>query len=188
MGTYFNNIGHPIPIQTNPAEYLLDIVSSDFANSKVLAGERVQAIQQAWAESNEANSIARQISQRLSSAEKAAKEYDVEDIARPGALSITMALLHRSFIKSYRDVVAYGIRIFMYLGMAIIQFPGLQWLIRYRVGYHDGYGVASTPSVARIHPTVYQCDCEYTCAPDNKQYQFADMRSFSALLSCPSWL
>lgn len=29
---------------------------------------------------------------------------------------ITMSLLHRLFIKSYRDVVAYGIRIVMYLG------------------------------------------------------------------------
>lgn len=129
MGSYFNNIGHPIPIQTNPAEYLLDIVSSDFANSKALVSERVQAIQYAWAESNEADSISRQISQRLSSAEKAATECDVEDMTRPGALSITMALLHRSFIKSYRDVVAYGIRIFMYLGMAIIQLPGLQRLM-----------------------------------------------------------
>lgn len=32
-------------------------------------------------------------------------------------LQITLALLHRLFIKSYRDVVAYGIRIVMYLGM-----------------------------------------------------------------------
>ena len=40
-----------------------------------------------------------------------------EDLSRPGSLRITVALLHRSFIKSYRDVVAYGIRIVMYLGM-----------------------------------------------------------------------
>lgn len=39
-----------------------------------------------------------------------------EDLARPGPARITTALLHRSFIKSYRDVVAYGIRIVMYLG------------------------------------------------------------------------
>lgn len=40
----------------------------------------------------------------------------MEDMARPGPVKITTALLHRSFIKSYRDVVAYGIRIVMYLG------------------------------------------------------------------------
>ena len=41
----------------------------------------------------------------------------MEDMARPGQVKIIIALLHRSFIKSYRDVVAYGIRIVMYLGM-----------------------------------------------------------------------
>lgn len=45
----------------------------------------------------------------------------MEDMTRPNGLSITLALLHRSFIKSYRDVVAYGIRIVMYLGMTIIR-------------------------------------------------------------------
>ena len=35
-------------------------------------------------------------------------------------------LMHRSFIKSYRDIVAYGIRIAMYLGLAIMM--GTVWL------------------------------------------------------------
>ena len=37
-----------------------------------------------------------------------------------------MTLVHRSFVKSYRDVVAYGIRIAMYTGLAIMM--GTVWL------------------------------------------------------------
>jgi hypothetical protein len=117
---YFNAINYPIPVQTNPAEFLLDIVSSDFTNSKESAGERVQFIQNAWPESSKANAITRQTSDRTQSAEKNANMGPVEDMARPGGLSITTALLHRSLIKSYRDVVAYGIRIVMYLGMFLL--------------------------------------------------------------------
>ena len=80
MDSYFSGIGHPIPAQTNPAEFILDTVSSDFASSKDSGEDRVELIQTAWANSNEAKS------------------------------------LHRSFVKSYRDVIAYGIRIAMYLG------------------------------------------------------------------------
>lgn len=58
----------------------------------------------------------RQVSERARESEKAAGVLSAEDMARPGPVTIIAALLHRSFIKSYRDVVAYGIRIVMYLG------------------------------------------------------------------------
>lgn len=117
MESYFNGIGHPIPANTNPAEFLLDIVSSDFDNSKEAAGDRVKGIQNAWAESNEAHAITRRVSEQVGAAEKVANNELSGDMARAGVISVTAALLHRSFIKSYRDVIAYGIRIAMYLGM-----------------------------------------------------------------------
>lgn len=115
--TYFHLIDHPIPSNTNPAEFLLDIVSSDFSSGKESSQERVEAIQHAWATSTEANIITRTVSERARTAEKDVNKAVMEDMARPGPVQITTALLHRSFIKSYRDVVAYGIRIVMYLGM-----------------------------------------------------------------------
>ncbi|KAK5689391.1 hypothetical protein LTR17_026285 [Elasticomyces elasticus] len=39
---------------------------------------------------------------------------------------IPLALIHRSFIKSYRDIIAYGIRIAMYMGLAVMM--GTVWL------------------------------------------------------------
>lgn len=41
-------------------------------------------------------------------------------------LSIPFILLHRLFIKSYRDIVAYWIRFAMYIGLAIMM--GTVWL------------------------------------------------------------
>jgi hypothetical protein len=126
---YFDDIGHSIPTNTNPAEFLLDIVSADFNSSKEMAQERVQVIQTAWIESAASEAVNGKV---LDRARLAAKEGDnalIDDLARPGALPITSALLHRLFIKSYRDVVAYGIRIVMYLGMDNCAISRRTWLI-----------------------------------------------------------
>jgi hypothetical protein len=114
--SYFGSIGYPIAANTNPAEFLLDIVSSDFNSSKELAVERVSTIQTAWQESDEANAVTRQVSERVSSTEKPVNKEFTGEMAQASVVAVTSALLHRSFIKSYRDVVAYGIRIVMYLG------------------------------------------------------------------------
>ncbi|KAJ5256056.1 hypothetical protein N7505_011207 [Penicillium chrysogenum] len=124
VDSYFSGIGYPIPAQTNPAEFILDTVSSDFASSK--EEDRVGVIQAAWANSSEAKSLERQVSERVGSTEKPVNKASTEEQTRPGTVSITMALLHRSFVKSYRDVIAYGIRIAMYLGLAIMM--GTMWL------------------------------------------------------------
>ena len=42
------------------------------------------------------------------------------------SLTVLLALLHRNYIKSYRDIIAYGIRIAMYLGLAIMM--GTVWV------------------------------------------------------------
>lgn len=116
IDSYFGQIGHPVPAHTNPAEFLLDIVSSDFAGARGQSPERVQQIQNAWPASEEATAVMRQITERTRELEKQARALSAEDMARPSPITITAALLHRSFIKSYRDVIAYGIRIVMYLG------------------------------------------------------------------------
>lgn len=124
MDDYFGKIGHPIPGNTNPAEFLLDIVSSDFSKLNEDAQARVEDIQQSWTKSVEAESVNKQISDRLSMAAGEKDNAAADDMARPGSIRITAALLHRSFIKSYRDVVAYGIRIVMYLGMSLFHLLG----------------------------------------------------------------
>ncbi|PLB40266.1 putative ABC transporter [Aspergillus candidus] len=123
MPSYFTSIDQPIPSNTNPAEHLLDIVSSDFGDET-----RVETIREKWTQSSQCAELTRYIAQKSGMPEKggSAQGVDGDDLSRPGVLAITLSLLHRLFIKSYRDVVAYGIRIVMYLGLAIMM--GTVWL------------------------------------------------------------
>ncbi len=51
-----------------------------------------------------------------------------------GLLKQTLVLTHRSFLKAYRDVLVFGVRLFMYVGLAMLM--GTVWL---RLG--DGQNV-----------------------------------------------
>jgi hypothetical protein len=131
-------------VNVNPAEFILDIVSTDFSrngesgaygeksNSSQptrTATERLEYIQKSWQESEQAHITDTQAAnpfvgknvglQRKLIAESAAS-------SRPDFYRIVLALLHRSLIKSNRDVIAYGVRIAMYLGLAIMM--GTVWL------------------------------------------------------------
>ena len=114
MPSYFASIDQPIPNNTNPAEHLLDIVSSDFGDET-----RVETIREKWSQSSQFAELSKYIAQKSDLSEKGSGAHAVQkdDLSRPGVLAITLSLLHRLFIKSYRDVVAYGIRIVMYLGL-----------------------------------------------------------------------
>ncbi|EED19262.1 ABC transporter, putative [Talaromyces stipitatus ATCC 10500] len=140
VGTYFNAIGYPVPLHINPAEFILDIVSTDFshddevgafgekANSNRTPTERLKYIHKCWQESEQARTTERQATQSPDGQNSTNMKLLVEDVAssRPAWYRIVLALIHRSFIKSNRDVVAYGIRIAMYLGLAIMM--GTVWL------------------------------------------------------------
>ncbi|KNG91707.1 ABC transporter [Aspergillus nomiae NRRL 13137] len=151
--SYFNNIGYPIPSNTNPAEYLLDAVSSDFTVHE----DQVEKIQTAWAQSAEYAALSKQ--PQSATNEKNGNIMNIDELSRPGIPRITMSLLHRLFIKSYRDVVAYGIRIVMYLGTGS---PSLSQSHKTnmicRTGNHDGDGMASPPYLPGVHPTIHQCN------------------------------
>ena len=119
VNAYFGSAGFPIPLETNPAEHLLDVTNSDFAEDRALAQRQLESIHAAWLELNPCE---------LNSVEPKADGDPamLEDDSSPSFLTITLALLSRMFIKSYRDVVAYGIRIAMYMGLAIMM--GTVWL------------------------------------------------------------
>ena len=111
---YFDTKGFPMPVQTNPAEFLLELTNIDFARGDNNV-QRLETIQTAWAESQEAASITSEL-ERDSQAENR-QPLVLDAPSKRSAFAIPLTLLHRSFIKSYRDVVVYGIRILMYTGM-----------------------------------------------------------------------
>jgi ABC-type multidrug transport system permease subunit len=86
------------------------------------ATQQLEQIQVAWSKSSASTVLIQEIEHETSSP---ARDIDMtHHSANP--LTILSALLHRNFIKSYRDIIAYGIRIAMYVGLAILM--GTVWL------------------------------------------------------------
>ena len=120
---YFQSIQMELPLYTNPAEFMIDLVNTDFAPDQARANEKILWLQGEWNKSQEYHATNRKLE-----AESANREAFSIQTSRgsPNKLLIPIALVHRSLIKSYRDVIAYGIRIAMYMGLAIMM--GTVWL------------------------------------------------------------
>jgi ABC-type multidrug transport system permease subunit len=122
--TYLGNLGYEMPFEINPAEYLLDLINTDFVREGDDSKARMEHIHDAWDRSDESRAIKAEIEQAQSQAssetEKGISDITRVEIEKQNALVIPLVLLHRSWIKSHRDIVAYGIRIVMYLGLAIL--------------------------------------------------------------------
>ncbi|KAL8627460.1 hypothetical protein Q9189_006837 [Teloschistes chrysophthalmus] len=122
--TYMEARGSPIPLYINPAEFLLDLTSSDFAEDNHEASTSIDKIHADWKNSPDARDLTSSIVSL--SADDSKPLHLAEAKSHASFIAVVFALLHRSFIKSYRDVVAYGIRFAMYIGLAIMM--GTVWL------------------------------------------------------------
>ncbi|KAH0534117.1 hypothetical protein FGG08_007291 [Glutinoglossum americanum] len=111
---YFDSIGFPMPLMTNPAEFILEQTNVDFARDREHARLRLEKLQTSWVGSPEASSALAAIEKHREETER--RGFSSEELSRSNRYLVPITLLHRSFIKSYRDVVAYGIRIAMYTG------------------------------------------------------------------------
>ncbi|PBP16702.1 ABC transporter [Diplocarpon rosae] len=120
--SHFQTLGYPMPYRTNPAEFILDLMNVDFDADQNSALERLQKMQLGWARSRERKELVAQIHATSSLIEPPAAPRP----SGPSFPTVVATLVHRSFIKSYRDVVAYGIRMAMYVGLAIMM--GTVWL------------------------------------------------------------
>ncbi len=127
VNPYFERIGRPIPFHINPAEFLLDLVNSDFNKSDTSAESSALYVQEAWTSSAEHKRLMSSTASTTSTT-----PLSLTPASRKNTLAIAWVLLHRNFIKSYRDFIAYGTRVFMYFGLAIMM--GTVWL---RLSYHQ---------------------------------------------------
>lgn len=115
--TYFSRVNYPVPPAMSPQEFLLDLVNIDLDKDGEIK-ERTQDIIEKWKDSPERKALEDEVDKASISTSKT----DLSKIQqpRPHLGTILVTLLHRSFTKAYRDVVVYGIRIAMYLGLAIL--------------------------------------------------------------------
>lgn len=103
-----------MPVYTNPAEFLLDLTNSDFSQGDEEFQSRLDFFLSKWQASPEAKMENTNIC--ATAAEEKGPSSFRESNSRSPFFNVVSALLHRSFVKSYRDVVAYGIRFAMYIG------------------------------------------------------------------------
>ncbi|KAM3079546.1 hypothetical protein ACMFMG_005965 [Clarireedia jacksonii] len=122
VGDHFESIGLPIPLRMNVAEYLLDLMNTDFATDQRQAQGTLASIRHLWLMS----AACRQMNSSIERSLLNIRPLPLPASSRGGFVNVLFTLVHRSFIKSYRDVVAYGIRIAMYMGLAIMM--GTVWL------------------------------------------------------------
>lgn len=116
-----------MPQYTNPAEHILDLVNVDFARNQEEATRRLDTMHERWAQSNNAATNLNEIEAEAARGKSdSSVTTEVHGVDRAPRMTIPLTLIHRSFIKSYRDIVAYGIRIAMYMGLAIMM--GTVWL------------------------------------------------------------
>ncbi|KAH3952835.1 hypothetical protein HBH70_032440 [Parastagonospora nodorum] len=110
---YFGGLGYEMPLYTNPAEFLISLVNTDFSSSS----QHLSHLQNAWL----ASPLAVQQTPQTSSIPLLPS---TRETASP--LLTPLTLIHRSLIKSHRDVIAYALRLGMYLCLALLM--GTVWL------------------------------------------------------------
>ena len=98
----------------NALEDVLRYANTDFKDGNV---NRLESLRSMWQDAPEARIDDIVIAQQRKAI---GGHFSLPRNARPTGLHIQLCLLQRSFLKSYRDVVPYGIRIAMYLGLAIL--------------------------------------------------------------------
>ena len=95
----------------------------DFALDDTNVSKRLKHIIDEWSVSSKRPAINRD---RPASFDPNAVEVRIVPPTRVSQVWIPFTLLHRNYLKSYRDIVTYGIRIAMYMGLAIMM--GTVWL------------------------------------------------------------
>lgn len=109
----------PIPGHINPAEQVLDLVNADFCADELQPD--LDAVFDGWQRASQNEQLRHELD-GLSTT----RQLRPDAIQKPSLFSQVSTLLHRAFIKSYRDIVAYHVRIAMYMGLAIMM--GTVWL------------------------------------------------------------
>ncbi|KAI5364888.1 Putative AAA+ ATPase domain, ABC-2 type transporter, ABC transporter [Septoria linicola] len=119
MSAFFAEMGMPIPAHINPAEEVLDLINVDFSGS---AQSNLDTILLGWQNSTRARQIQEDIKGFSVRKQLQLSTFEM----KPTFIPQTITLLHRAMIKSYRDLVAYWVRVAMYMGLAIMM--GTVWL------------------------------------------------------------
>ncbi|KFZ19188.1 hypothetical protein V501_00776 [Pseudogymnoascus sp. VKM F-4519 (FW-2642)] len=119
---YCEGIDIKFPQRVNPADFLLELVSVDFSHDRTAATRRITELQSLWQASNNFRLLRESILASHPSSEDSSIQVDY----KPSIGGQLATLLQRSFLKAYRDVLVYSLRVIMYMVLAILL--GTIWL------------------------------------------------------------
>ncbi|EIN11024.1 P-loop containing nucleoside triphosphate hydrolase protein [Punctularia strigosozonata HHB-11173 SS5] len=129
MATYFESLGYPTSQHANPADTAIDAISTDFLDQSTDAEQHVAWLSERWSK-NSAGSA------RPSLSEKTVTELRLYDdlhvlkhtLIKPSAFFLSMRhelrtiglLCQRNTLNYSRNLLAYGVRLGMYVGMGVL--------------------------------------------------------------------
>ncbi|EAQ87375.1 hypothetical protein CHGG_03994 [Chaetomium globosum CBS 148.51] len=124
---YYASIGVTVPERANPADFLLELVNTDFSQAQNDAAaserERVAELASRW----DSSVLRQQTAAAVTASVKPALGLaPLGAGSKPPFLARLAVLTHRSFIKSYRDGLAYTLRLAMYAALGLL--AGTVWL------------------------------------------------------------
>ncbi|KAH9935192.1 P-loop containing nucleoside triphosphate hydrolase protein [Epithele typhae] len=116
-----DGLNHPVPLHANPSDHALDVVSTDFITNPDESISHIARIQGAWEDYAASHSEYHMLDayppigngMRVKSEAKLVQGFKI-------GLSRTWYLVQRNWINYSRNLLAYGVRLGMYLGMGIL--------------------------------------------------------------------
>lgn len=134
--SYFSSLGHSPPQMMSPAEFMLELTNVDFMRNDNAVGQLENLVKE-WSSSEESKILERNLDSVPNSEEHLAASQSITRRYPRGVFMQSVILLHRMALvqpiyhpcsqkKSYRDPLAYFVRVSMYLGLAILM--GTAWL------------------------------------------------------------
>jgi hypothetical protein len=120
---YYTTIGVTVPERANPADFLLELVNTDFVRNQAAASERERVAELA---SRWDRSALRRGNHEVIASARRATDLALDAESKPTFLAQLVVLTHRSSIKAFRDAMAYNWRLTMYAALGVLQ--GTIWL------------------------------------------------------------
>ncbi|KAH7118753.1 ATP-binding cassette transporter-like protein [Dendryphion nanum] len=121
---YFAAAGHPIPLYTNPAEHIIQLVNTDFSSASTDAPTRLHTLHTFYTTSPLSQTLRTSIT--LTTTSPSRTPLLPITTPSPSPFLTPLTLLHRSLLKSHRDILTYGLRLAMYLCLSLLM--GTVWL------------------------------------------------------------
>ncbi|OAA34674.1 ABC transporter [Beauveria brongniartii RCEF 3172] len=122
VAEYYQKLGVDIPIAMNIPEFVLGLINIDFAQDRAVVNRRLDELQSSWANS----AAAKELHEAVLRAECVTESLVIEASHRPSLYQRAWILIIRNLIKSYRDPMAYGIRLLFSISFALL--TGTVWL------------------------------------------------------------